>query len=110
MRFKGLFSSQTEKIHKHEFLFILKNHIAVWNKKQVRVYELICDASKSDEEKVVRVEKGSSILNFITKSHQFVVLSGAFNCSPLNIVLFDQLLFIHENGRVNVTSFQVTIR
>lgn len=32
--------------------------MAVWNKKQIRVYELVCDASKSDDEKVVRNEKG----------------------------------------------------
>ncbi|CAF1384504.1 unnamed protein product, partial [Rotaria sordida] len=73
-------------------LCVSKNHIAIWNKKQVRVYELICDASKSDEEKVVRNEK------------------GYFSCSPSNVILFDQLLFVQENGRVNVMSFQGTSR
>ncbi|CAF1379534.1 unnamed protein product [Adineta steineri] len=73
-------------------LCVSKNYVAVWNKKQIRVYELLCDASKSDDEKVVRTEKGS------------------FSCSPTNVILFDQLLFVHENGRINVMSFQGTSR
>ena len=62
----------------------------MWNKKQIRVYELVCDASKSDEEKVMRQEKGT------------------VHCSPSNVVLHDQLLFVHENGRVQAMSFQVS--
>ncbi|UJR28505.1 hypothetical protein I4U23_009743 [Adineta vaga] len=73
-------------------LCVSKNHIAVWNKKQIRVYELICDASKADAEKVVCNNK------------------GLVACSPSNVVLYDQLLFVHENGRVNVVSFQGTSR
>lgn len=64
----------------------------MWNKKQIRVYELICDASKSDEEKVVHQEKGT------------------VHCSPNNVVLYDQLLFVLENGRVQAMSFQVSQR
>lgn len=107
MRLKGLFCN--EKVTREVFSLIFKNHIAVWNKKQVRVYELICDASKSDDEKVVRVEKGQTLSKIIDWVNRAVVLSGAFSSSPSNIVLFDQLLFILENGRVNVTSFQVRI-
>ncbi|CAF0995675.1 unnamed protein product [Adineta ricciae] len=73
-------------------LCVSKNHIAVWNKKQLRVYELIYDASKSEEEKVVRNNK------------------GIVSCSPSNVVLYDQLLFVLENGRVNAMSFQGTSR
>lgn len=73
-------------------LCVSKNHLAIWNKKQIRVYELVCDASKSDEEKVVRTEK------------------GYFSCSATNVVLHDQLLFVQENGRVNVMTFQGTSR
>ncbi|CAF1609107.1 unnamed protein product [Didymodactylos carnosus] len=73
-------------------LSVSKNHIAIWNRKQVKIYELICDASKSDEEKIQRTEKGS------------------FTCTPTNVILFDQILFIMENGRINVMSFQGTSR
>jgi hypothetical protein len=42
-----------------------------------------------------------------TNNDRITFSSGSFACSPSNVVLFDQLLFIHENGRVNVASFQV---
>lgn len=71
------------------------------------MYELICDASKPDNEKVVRVEKGETHPLIGDGVEHAVVLPGAFSSSPSNVVLFDQLLFILENGRVNVTSFQV---
>ena len=32
---------------------------------------------------------------------------GSFTCSPLDVILFDQFVFVRENGRVNVMSFQV---
>jgi hypothetical protein len=89
------------------FLFDLQNDIAIWNKKQIRVYELICDASKSDEEKVVRNEKGKQTFEIYYAI--MIIFKGSFSCSPSNVVLFDQLIFVLENGRVNVMSFQVRI-
>ncbi len=58
MCFKSLYFIEMIFFFRKIKFFDVQNHVAIWNKKQIRVYELICDASKSDEEKVVRNEKG----------------------------------------------------
>ena len=53
----------------------------------------------------MRNEKGKELQ--LNQSFESLLCIGYFSCSPTNVVIFDQLLFVQENGRVNVMSFQV---
>ncbi|CAF0790150.1 unnamed protein product [Brachionus calyciflorus] len=67
-----------------------KNHIVVWNGKIVKVYELVVNLASN--EKIIKEERGN------------------FTCSAFNCAIFEQSIFTLEPSKVNVRTFQGTVK
>lgn len=69
-----------------------KNHIVIWNSKQVKVFEMIINNTNNMDEKILREERGN------------------FTCTPYACGIYDQNIYTLEASKVNVRTFQGTVK